>query len=144
MDCKEAYEILHPDTTRKKLAEIEYYGGFEGQRKTVEAVNEACIVACEAMKELQLYKENKLCLIPDEVYKKQCEELDEYKALGTLEEVRTTVEKQKAKKPEYVDKSEIRYTDSYRCPNCGRNFSGTGIADHCYHCGQKLDWSVEE
>ena len=57
MDYKEAYEILHPDTTRQKLAEIEYYGGFAGQQKAIEAVNAACIVACEAILELQLYKQ---------------------------------------------------------------------------------------
>ena len=38
------------------------------------------------------------------------------------------------------DETGIRYTDSYRCPNCGRSFSGTGIASFCYHCGQKLRW----
>ena len=31
--------------------------------------------------------------------------------------------------------------EEYRCPNCVGNFSGTGIANYCYHCGQKLDWS---
>lgn len=38
----------------------------------------------------------------------------------------------------------IRYTDTYRCPTCGGNFSGTGIADYCYHCGQRLDWGEQE
>ena len=28
----------------------------------------------------------------------------------------------------------------YVCPNCYKTFSGTGIADYCYHCGQALDW----
>lgn len=35
----------------------------------------------------------------------------------------------------------IRYAMCYVCPNCGKTFSGTGIANYCYHCGQKLDWS---
>ena len=34
----------------------------------------------------------------------------------------------------------IRYTSDYRCPSCGGTFTGTGIADYCYHCGQRLDW----
>ena len=34
----------------------------------------------------------------------------------------------------------IRYTDGYTCPSCGGGFSGTGIADYCYHCGQRLKW----
>ena len=68
------------------------------------------------------------------------EELEEYKQLGTMEEVQEVVEKHKAKKPKNVKAEGYRYTDTYRCPTCGGNFSGTGIADYCYHCGQKLDW----
>ena len=60
-------------------------------------------------------------------------------------EVRETainaLEKQIPKKPVHIGGDGIRYTDLYRCPNCGQGFTGTGIADYCYHCGQKLDWS---
>lgn len=51
------------------------------------------------------------------------------------------LEKQIPKKPVRIGGDGIRYTDLYRCPNCGKGFTGTGIADYCYHCGQKLDWS---
>lgn len=141
MDYKEAYEILHPDTTRQKLAEIEYYGGFAGQQKAIEAVNEACVVACEAILELQLYKENKLCLIPEDVYSKQCAELDEYKQLGTPEEVKAAVEKQKKVK---VIKAYDSDVDSHWC-SCGNCTKGLcwehGIKiNYCPECGQKLDW----
>ena len=51
------------------------------------------------------------------------------------------LEKQIAKKPKKTESEGFRYTDTYRCPLCGGNFSGTGIAEYCYHCGQKLDWS---
>ena len=47
-----------------------------------------------AMNELQMYKDGKLCLIPESVYSKQCTELDAYKQLGTLEEVREALEKE--------------------------------------------------
>lgn len=57
MDLHEAYEILHPDTTRQKLAEIEYYGGFTGREKKNKALEEACIVACNAIQELQTLKD---------------------------------------------------------------------------------------
>lgn len=67
--------------------------------------------------------------------------LIEYRKIGTLEECRAAVEKQKAKKPQKTESAGYRYTDTYRCPNCGGNFTGTGIAGYCYHCGQKLDWS---
>ena len=72
------------------------------------------------------------------------EELKQYRAIGTPEECRAAVEKQKAKKPQKTESEGYRYTDTYRCPNCGGNFSGTGIANYCYHCGHKLDWSDEE
>ena len=54
------------------------------------------------------------------------------------------LEKQVPKKPIKDRKQEIRYTCSYSCPSCGGGFIGTGIADYCYHCGQRMDWSVEE
>ena len=47
-----------------------------------------------AMNELQMYKDGKLCLIPESVYSKQCTELDAYKQLGTLEEVGEALEKE--------------------------------------------------
>lgn len=53
----------------------------------------------------------------------------------------SAIEKQIPKKPiKTNDETGIRYTDSYRCPNCGRSFAGTGIAQYCYHCGQCLEW----
>lgn len=66
--------------------------------------------------------------------------LGHYQQLGTLEEVRDAVEKQRAKNPKNVGIEGYRYTDTYRCPTCGNNFSGTGIANYCYHCGQQLNW----
>lgn len=53
------------------------------------------------------------------------------------------IEKRIPKKPIYKDNDGIRYTDSYICPTCGGAFSGTGIANFCYHCGQGIDWSEE-
>ena len=50
------------------------------------------------------------------------------------------LEKQIAKKP-IKAQEHIRYAMCYVCPNCGKTISGTGIANYCYHCGQRLDWS---
>lgn len=50
------------------------------------------------------------------------------------------LEKQIPKAPIQNRKERIRYTSAYSCPNCGRGFAGTGIADYCYHCGQALKW----
>ena len=72
------------------------------------------------------------------------EELKEYRKIGTVDECRAAVEKQKPKKPIKDRTQGIRYTSAYSCPNCGRGFTGTGIANYCYHCGQRLDWSDED
>lgn len=49
MTNQEAIRLLHPDTTEEAMAEIEYYGGFKGHEKTIRALNEASLLACEAL-----------------------------------------------------------------------------------------------
>lgn len=49
-------------------------------------------------------------------------------------------ERDTAKEPTKDSDSGVRYTDDYICPNCGKHFTGTGIAEFCYHCGQRLKW----
>ncbi len=49
MTASEARRIIHPDTTVEALAEIEYYGGFNGKAAKKAAVDEACLVACAAL-----------------------------------------------------------------------------------------------
>ena len=49
MTYGEARNILQPDTTLIALAEIEYYAGFNGEEAKRKAVDEACLVACEAL-----------------------------------------------------------------------------------------------
>ena len=59
MTYEEAIRILHPDTTIAAIAEYEYYGGFHGKEAGIKAVEDACVVACEAMQKLlDLGKEN--------------------------------------------------------------------------------------
>ena len=73
-------------------------------------------MAIEALKEVQLYSE-----------------------IGTVEECREAVEKQKAKNP---------VKDKYHhncCPNCGWIVSGDGgygeeFCPHCENCGQAIRW----
>lgn len=59
-----------------------------------------------------------------------------------IEEAIKALEKQIPKKPQKAKEQVVRYTEGYICPLCGKGFTGTGIADFCYHCGQALDWSV--
>lgn len=54
------------------------------------------------------------------------------------------LEKQNPKKPVKADTQEFRHMFIYICPSCSKEFSGTGIANYCYHCGQRLDWSDQE
>lgn len=70
-------------------------------------------------------------------------EIQQYRGIGTVEECLEAVEKQKPKKPKKVTNSGVRYTDEYVCPNCEQHFTGTGIAEYCYHCGQAIDWNED-
>ena len=49
MTTEEAIRILGPKTTADALTDIEYYGGFGGQRAAVKAVEDACLVAIAAL-----------------------------------------------------------------------------------------------
>ena len=101
-------------------------------------------MAISALKEIQLYKDNKLCLIPTDVYSRQCSELDAYKEIGTVEECREAVERQKPKKCIIDSCSNHAH---YKCPSCGQielsiykhGFPRLGrIAKYCENCGQAL------
>ena len=70
---------------------------------------------------------------------KAIEEVQQYHKIGTVEECREAVEKQKLKKP---------VKDKYNhncCPNCGWIVSGEGgygeeFCPHCENCGQAIRW----
>ena len=49
-------------------------------------------------------------------------EVQQYRKIGTVEECREAVEKQKPKKPEVTD----RDFDYYKCPVCGGIYLGNG------------------
>lgn len=76
------------------------------------------------------------------------EELEQYRAIGTLEECRAAVEKQTAKKPDYEGDGyadgHLVY-DTWICPCCGKHYEvDYDNYNYCPDCGQKLDWSDEE
>lgn len=67
------------------------------------------------------------------------EEVQKYRAIGTPEECRTAMEKQKKKNPIRLDKC--------TCPSCGtynevwkkrRNTLPSDVV-HCWHCGQAVE-----
>ena len=76
------------------------------------------------------------------------EEIQQYRAIGTLEECRAAVEKQTAKKPDYegdgYSDGHLVY-DTWICPCCGKHYEvDYDDYDFCPECGQCIDWSEEE
>lgn len=75
MSIEQAIRILHPDTTGDALAEIEYYGGFHGRKACIDAINDASLVACEAMEKQipkkPVYKDEP-CVYPDRTEMIKC------------------------------------------------------------------------
>ena len=71
------------------------------------------------------------------------EEIQQYRAIGTPEECKIAVEKQRPKKPINPDDD----YGTFKCPNCnGLIFTEDRFETHkyCLLCGQKLDWSDED
>lgn len=53
MTVSEAIRLLDPSTSAEAITEIEYYGGFRGREKVLEAVDEACRLACDIMRKYE-------------------------------------------------------------------------------------------
>lgn len=67
--------------------------------------------------------------------------IEEYEAIGTVEECRAAMEKQRAKRP-----SDYQIDDEYDsgyCPCCGKAVYDDG-GGYCPYCGQMLEWDEEE
>ena len=94
--------------------------------------NELCLDNCEG--ECGSYKDGK-CYCADALV---VSALEEYIAIGTVEECREARERQMAKKP-ILD---TIYHQQYYCPNC-EDFLARKNGNKPYHCicGQAIDWS---
>lgn len=86
---------------------------------------------------------------------KALEEVQQYRQFGTVEEFREAVEKQTAKKPEFVDtrfmnngkhiSDGCQLQNCYKCPNCNQHIFHVWDDElYCKYCGQLLDWSDDE
>ena len=143
MDYREAIEYFDKELKRDCMVLSPMLEG----KKSVRA--QFFETAISAMEELKLYKENKLCLVPEDVYGKQCTELDEYKQLGTLEEVQEAVERLQPKAPNWHMNPVMEHGKLPVCPTCNTimvrtEILGRTIDEHCVTCGQAIDWSVSE
>ena len=79
--------------------------------------------------------------------------LSEYREIGTVEECREAVEKQKPKKRIYPKTALERYYHAPECPNCKRELKtricgytlsqAIGIYSYCPWCGQNLEGGEE-
>lgn len=83
------------------------------------------------------------------------DECAEYVAIGTVEVCCEAVEKQTAKKPEFVDtrfmnngkhiSDGCQLQKCYKCPNCNQHIFHVWDDElYCKYCGQHIDWSDED
>lgn len=67
MTNKEAIMLLNPITKALALAKIEYYHGFRGQEACIKAIEDACILAVEALEKADKYRWHDLRKNPDDL-----------------------------------------------------------------------------
>lgn len=71
------------------------------------------------------------------------EELEQYRALGTVEELKEAREKQIPQKPTDIDED----VNTFVCPSCGHTLIALDdmtVHQHCLICGQALKWGEED
>ena len=79
---------------------------------------------------------------------KAIKEIHKYRAIGTVEECREAVEKQKPKKPKLNYKPRFLGKATYTCPKCGNccleEFANERQNNnYCWDCGQAIDENLE-
>lgn len=76
---------------------------------------------------------------------KALKEIQQYQAIGTVEECRKAMERQKSQPPNiwgdgYDKEGNIIY-DMYDCPGCGQSYEIDDKYKYCPECGQAINWS---
>ncbi len=67
------------------------------------------------------------------------EELEAYRAIGTIEEFKALKEKNEPKKPLF---STVNRETAYHCGSCKKfvGFYDTRKYEYCHNCGTKINW----
>lgn len=147
-------------TENESIEALKLEGGIEikGNPGRIAKFFEALDMAIEALEEIQQYREigtvEEIKSVKKYIaLKRRCgtptNTIDlcaEYVAIGTVEECREAVEKQKPKTPDYEGDG---YADGYMvydtwiCPNCGKQYEvDYDDYDHCPKCGQAIQWDA--
>ncbi len=74
------------------------------------------------------------------VAEKALREIQQYRAIGTVEEYREAREMQRAKKP--ILSAPCKSINYYLCPNCNKILNIN--KPFCCDCGSGIDWSEED
>lgn len=125
-------------TEQEAIKRLEFLNeALNFQRADADESSCALQMAIKSLEEISLYKQDRLSLIPSDTFEILYEELEQYRALGTVEELRVARDKQVAMKIcEHDFYDEPHY---YQCPNC-KNIVIGNEQEYCEECGQKLDW----
>ena len=79
-----------------------------------------------------------------EIAKQALKQIQQYREIGTVEECREAVEKQKAK--ELVYESDSVFSNGFshyrmgKCPMCDRYYNSSDEVNYCSKCGQAIQW----
>lgn len=147
-DLKADKNLAKEDNITTSMQEQEALEIFKAQMELpwVDEMFNAFKVAIRSIEELTYYKQGGLCLVPADVYKAQCEMLDDYEEIGDIKSVEEASKKQTALKPIQFEFKNGHI--NYGCPSCmGKIISKIDgewccgrFQDYCDRCGQKLDW----
>lgn len=135
MDYKKAIEVLANEIGCVDLDTNNRGYIDESEQKFMDA----CNTAISAMEELQEYHKTGLSFkqVADTIFELGATKrvLGHYQQLGTLEEVREAVEKQRKVKPK----------DGEYCPICHTFLKDEDDVPgfYCMNCGKAIDWSEE-
>ena len=115
----------------------------EMEWESIELNREAFSMGIKALEEIQQYRAIGTVEEIQQLIKKEVSErrkLEEYFMLGSVEELQALKEKSVAKKPIERIRNRIGY---YYCPDCneivGRSISLIN-SKYCSYCGTKIDW----